>query len=265
MDGILQIGPLALAADRAIAVVAIWVFMAIAGLIATRLDGRASRTGWITILVGVVAARIGYILSNLDAFLVDPWSMLAIWQGGFSLVPGLAAAAVTIAIMLGRKPAGIAMLGALGALALVHAGAAHLLAPDSRSMPQLVLANLHGSKTELGAAGQPMVVNLWATWCPPCRREMPMLIDVAQTSEVPVLLANQGETPATIRAFLDQEGLPGGSILTDPNGELAKAIASPALPTTLFVNAAGDIVDVHAGEISRAALTSAIRDLQRTH
>lgn len=265
MDGILQIGPLALAADRAIAVAAIWAFMAIAGLVATRLDGRASRTGWVTILVGVVAARIGYILSNLDAFLIDPWSMLAIWQGGFSLLPGLFAAAVTVAIMLGRKPAGIAMLGTLAALALVHAGAAHLLVADSRPMPRMALANLDGVETELGAAGQPMVVNLWATWCPPCRREMPMLIDVAKDSAIPVLLANQGEDRSAIRAFLDQEGLPGGSILTDPDGKLAQAIASPALPTTLFVDAAGDIVDVHAGEISRAALTSAIRDLQRTH
>ena len=264
MDGILQIGPLALAADRAIAVAAIWAFMAVAALLATRLDSRASRASWVALLAGVVAARIGYVAGNLDAFMVDPWSMLAIWQGGFSLLPGLLAAAFAIAIMLGRKPAGIAMLGTLAALALIHAGMASWLEPDPRPMPQLALADLQGAETTLGAAGQPMVINLWATWCPPCRREMPMLIDVARTSDLPVLLANQGEDRSTIRAFLRREGLPAGSVLTDPEGRLARAIASSALPTTLFVNAAGEIVAVHTGEISRAALTSAIRDLQRT-
>ena len=90
-----------------------------------------------------------------------------------------------------------------------------------------------------------------------------MLIDVARNSEIPVLLVNQAENTATIRAFLAAEGLAGGPVLTDPEGLLGQAIASPALPTTLFVDAAGNIVDLHAGEISRAALTAAIRDLQR--
>ncbi|EMD81839.1 TlpA disulfide reductase family protein [Pacificimonas flava] len=264
MDGILQIGPLAIATDRALTVSAIWAFVAIAGIIATRIDSGAARASWITVLIGVVAARVGYILANLDAFLVDPWSMLAIWQGGFSPWPGLVAAAITIIMMLGRKPVGMTMLATLSIIALAHAGAAGLLAPDRRPMPQLALANLQGTKTKLGAAGEPMVVNLWATWCPPCRREMPMLIEVAHEAEIPVLLANQGEDQETIRAFLMQQGLAGNSILADPDATLGQAIASPALPTTLFVNPAGDIVDIHAGEISRAALTSAIRDLHRS-
>ncbi len=131
-------------------------------------------------------------------------------------------------------------------------------------MPQLVLTDLNGREIALGKPGQPKVINLWATWCPPCRREMPMLIEVGTHSQVPVLLANQGEDEATIRAFLIQQGLADNAVLADPRGELGRTVASPALPTTLFVNAAGEIVDVHAGEISRAALTAAIRDLQKT-
>ena len=131
-------------------------------------------------------------------------------------------------------------------------------------MPSIALTDLAGQQIALSEPGQPMVINLWATWCPPCRREMPMLIEVAEDSPVPVLLANQGENQATIRAFLAEQQLSDDAVLTDPNGMLGRAVASPALPTTLFVDAAGEVVDVHAGEISRAALTAAIRDLQRT-
>lgn len=264
MDGILQIGPLAMATDRLLAIAAIWGFVAGAGLISRRWGDRAVRASWIVSLIGVLAARIGYVLANLDAFLVEPSSMLAIWQGGFSILAGLGAAAVAIVAMLGWSRAGKAMLATLAGLALLHTGAASLLAPAKRPMPELVLTNLEGREIALGEPRQPKVINLWATWCPPCRREMPMLIDVAADSAVPVLLANQSEDEATIRAFLSEQDLADGAVLADPRSELGRAIASPALPSTLFVNAAGEIVDVHVGEISRAALTAAIRDLQRT-
>lgn len=264
MDGVIQIGPLAMATDRLIAVAAIWAFLAIAGVIAARLDSRAMRAGWLSLLAGLVAARIGFILANLDAFVAEPWTMLAIWQGGFSVWAGAAAALIIILVMLGRKPAGLALTATVAGLFVLHLGAATLIAPDVRPMPRLMLTDLDGKPVELGIPGRPMVINLWATWCPPCRREMPMLIDVAQSSKVPVLLVNQGEDAATIRAFLAKQGLADGAIVTDPGGVLGKAVASVALPTTLFVNKAGEIAGLHAGEISRAALTAGMRDLQRT-
>lgn len=264
MDGIVEIGPLAMATDRLMAIAAIWGFVAMASLIAARLDGRANRVGWISLLLGFVGARMGFILANIDAFMADPWTMVAIWQGGFSALTGIIVAAITIAIMLGRKPAGLALMATLSGLALLHAGAVELMRPQPRPMPQLALTTLSGDKIALGTAGRPMVINLWATWCPPCRREMPMFIDVAQGSNIPVLLVNQGESAAAIRAYLNQQGFADKGIVTDVAGILGRTIASPALPTTLFVNEAGDIVDLHAGEISRAALTAAIHDLQRT-
>jgi cytochrome c biogenesis protein CcmG/thiol:disulfide interchange protein DsbE len=264
MDGVIQIGPLALATERLIAVAAIWAFLAVAAVIAARLDSAATRAAWVSLLAGLVAARIAFILGNLEAFIAEPWTIIAIWQGGFSVWAGAAAAVIVIGVMLGRKPSGFALVAAAGGLVLLHLGAATLIAPDVRPMPRLTLKDLDGKPVELGIPGQPMVINLWATWCPPCRREMPMLIDVAQRSRVPVLLVNQGEDAPAIRSFLTKQGLPGGAIVTDPGGGLGQAVASVALPTTLFVNAAGEIAGVHAGEISRAALTAGMRDLQRT-
>ncbi|WP_322629100.1 redoxin family protein, partial [Halothiobacillus sp.] len=84
------------------------------------------------------------------------------------------------------------------------------------------LVDLSGSPVDLQAQqGRPMVLNLWATWCPPCRREMPMMVDVAQAQdEVDIVFANQGETTESIGVFLEQSGLPPTGILRDPNSAL---------------------------------------------
>lgn len=265
MDGVLQLGPLTMATDRALAVALLWAFVAIGGILAHRVDARAGRTAWTALIAGIVAARIGFIAANFSAFREEPWTMLALWQGGFSEWLGVAAAALAVLVTLGRSRAGIGMLAALASLASLHGAAALFLTVEPRPFPPgVALAKLDGSPVDLNAArGQPMVINLWATWCPPCRREMPMLIDVAADSTVPVLLANQGESAAQIRAYLEKEGLPDSAIRLDPNGSLAAATGSSALPTTLFVDGAGRIREVHPGEISRAALTAAIRDLER--
>lgn len=265
MDGVLQLGPLMLATDRAIAVALLWAFVAIGGMLAHRYDARAAKAAWLALLAGIGAARIGFIASNFSAFRDDPWSTLFLWQGGFSWWLGVAAAALVIVVTLGRSRAGLALLATTALLATINGATTVLLASQPRPLPSgLALASLDGSSIDLDAArGQPMVINLWATWCPPCRREMPMLIDVAAGSTVPVLLANQGESAAQIRAYLKREGLPDGAIRLDPGGTLAAATGSAALPTTLFIDGAGRIRKTHSGEISRAALTAAIRDLER--
>lgn len=265
MDGILQFGPLMIATDRALAVALLWGFVALGGIIAARTHSNAGRTSWLALLVGILAARVGFVTANYSAFMAEPLTVFAFWQGGFSPWLGVAAAAFVVLVKLGRTRPGIALLGTLGALALIYGGTAMLLAPEPRPLPSnLSLRNLDGSWTNIDdARGQPMVINLWATWCPPCRREMPMVIDVAASSTVPVLLANQGETVEQVRAYLAREGLADDAILLDPRGSLGAATGSAALPTTLFIDGAGQIRKVHAGEISRAALTAAIRDLER--
>ena len=265
MDGVLQLGPLMLATDRAIAVALLWAFVAIGGAIAHRSDRRAARTAWLAVFAGIAAARVGFIAANFSAFREEPWSTLFLWQGGFSWLLGVSAAALVIVVALGRSLAGVALLTTLAGLASINGAATVLLAPEPKALATgLALATLDGRSIDLDAArGQPMVINLWATWCPPCRREMPMLIDVAATSTVPVLVANQGETAAQIRTYLKREDLPADAIRLDPAGSLASATGSSALPTTLFIDAAGRVRNTHSGEISRAALTAAIRELER--
>lgn len=265
MEGVLQLGPLMIAADRMIAVALLWAFISVGAFIAARTESRAGRVAWIAAAAGIVAARIGYVAENASAFAIEPWTVLTLWQGGFSLWPGIAAAVLVIVIMLGRQRATAGLLATVAVLAAVQLAATALLAPQPRPFPSApVLVDMAQRPAPLESLrGRPFVINLWATWCPPCRREMPMMIEVADGSDIPILLVNQGEDVSRVQDYLAQEGLADASIRLDPPGALGEAIGTRAMPTTLFIDAEGRILRTHTGEISRAALLSGLRDLRR--
>jgi thiol-disulfide isomerase/thioredoxin len=265
MEGVLQLGPLMIATDRLIAVALLWAFLSAGAFIAARTESRAGRVAWIAAAVGIVAARIGYVAENAAAFMVEPWTVLALWQGGFSLWPGVLATAVAIVMLLGRQRATAGLVASLAVLVSAQIAATALLAPQPRPLPSgPILADMAQRPIPIESLrGQPFVVNLWATWCPPCRREMPMMIDVAAGSDIPILLVNQGEDVSRVRDYLAREGLADTSIRLDPLGALGEAIGTRAMPTTLFIDADGRIRRTHTGEISRAALLAALRDLER--
>ena len=265
MDGVVGVGPVMFAADRLLAVVLIWLFLGFGGWLDRRTGSRAGRAAWIALGIGIVAARMAYVAQNRAAFAVEPWSILALWQGGFVWWAGLVAAGIAIVVVLGRQRATGLLLASLMLMGLVNLAATQMLAPPVRPLPQgIVVAHPDGRPLPLdGLRGRPFVLNLWATWCPPCRREMPMLIDVAGKSDVPVLLVNQREASDAVTAFLKRENLPASAAMLDPAGAVGEAVAMQGFPTTLFIDAAGHIRGVHAGEISRAALIAAIRDLER--
>jgi thiol-disulfide isomerase/thioredoxin len=104
-----------------------------------------------------------------------------------------------------------------------------------------------------------MVVNLWATWCPPCRAEMPVL-EEAQNDRTDVLFvfANQAEATPSIQSFLDRMQLDLDHVLRDRRGQIARQAGTAALPTTLFYDADGRLIDSHIGQLSKATLARAL-------
>jgi cytochrome c biogenesis protein CcmG/thiol:disulfide interchange protein DsbE len=259
-----QLGPMVFDVGRLVAVAAMWLFLAVAGWIVARRGGPA-RTGLVAVLVGVVAGRAGYIWVNFAAFSQEPLAAFKIWQGGFSVGVGLVAAALVVAIALRHSRALVPVLGALAGSAALWLGVVWLIGRDPpRPVPAgLLIATPDGRPFDLASLkGRPFVVNLWATWCPPCRREMPMLVEVARRNpKIPILFVNQGEDANRVRAFLSKDKLGQPRVLLDQTGSLGTALGSAALPTTLFVGADQSIHDAHMGEISRAALLAGIADL----
>ena len=265
MSPILQLGPLALAADRLAAVAAIWLFVAVGSR--RLMAGDKSAAVSIATVGGFIAARLGYVATHIADFSDNPLDVLKVWQGGFMPFAGAAAAALILALKgpSGRRFRLIALLVALS----VGWYAADRLLTTSVQSPFVIyparLKTLAGEDFDPASLeGRPYVINLWADWCPPCRREMPLLAEAASKHpDVAFLFANQGDLPNVAAKLPAQHGIARASVLLDDTARMSSAYGG-ALPTTIFVSAAGDVRSVHAGEISRAALSDKIDLIKET-
>jgi peroxiredoxin len=99
--------------------------------------------------------------------------------------------------------------------------------------------------------GRPMVVNVWYSTCPPCRRELPAFATVAaeRGSEVDFVGINPRDDQETARSFADEHGITYDTY-RDPDGEFLAAAGVAIFPSTLFVAPDGTIVEQHAGELT---------------
>lgn len=128
--------------------------------------------------------------------------------------------------------------------------------------PAFTLRSTDGSLVTLaGLAGKPAVINFWATYCPPCRAEMPLLRKRAgPQSGVQLVLVDEGDSRQAARDFLAALGLDGPSLL-DSDLSVGHAYGAIALPTTVFVRADGTIAARHIGQLDDGVLAAEISNL----
>ena len=103
--------------------------------------------------------------------------------------------------------------------------------------------------------GRPLIVSFWASWCAPCREELPRLKRAASGSVLQVLALNYGESAKTAGAFLNREGLGGlpvGSVgAADP-----RMWPIPGLPTSVLLDGRGVVRRLQYGPLNEATLNS---------
>lgn len=209
---------------------------------------------------GLLAARLAYIAQWWEEYSATPMSMIAIGDRGFTWWAGVLVVVVYIwrRTRLTQALRGPVLAGVMaGVVAWVVAGGVlDLMQGSAPPLPDLQLATLDQSPISLSEyAGRPVVLNLWASWCPPCRREMPVF-EQAQTefSDAAFVMINQGESAEQAQAFLESENLTLTDVLLDPSSSAMQAMRSRGLPTTLFFDAQGRLVDSHLGEITMPSL-----------
>lgn len=92
----------------------------------------------------------------------------------------------------------------------------------------------------------PAIINLWASWCPTCRQEHPLLIKLSQQG-IPIYGINYQDKTANAIKWLDEEGNPFVRVIEDPYGSLGESMGVYGLPETLLVDENRQIVVQHRG------------------
>lgn len=268
----LRLGPLVFSWTVLLALATTWAGVAVAARRARRAGVDLGRTPETAALLGFVAARIGFVWSFAGAYLSRPWTLLDLRDGGWAPLVGLAAAWLYGLSRITRRPEAKPALraGLLAATAIWATGTLALTVAShggsGQRLPALTLERLEdGSAVSLDTfAGRPVVVNLWATWCPPCVREMPVLVQAQREHPgLHVVFVNQGESPERIRAWLAARGMAPQHMLLDRRGSATAAFDAAGLPTTLFFDARGRLVARRIGELSEATLAQQLERLRR--
>jgi cytochrome oxidase Cu insertion factor (SCO1/SenC/PrrC family) len=128
--------------------------------------------------------------------------------------------------------------------------------------PAFTLTGTDGHQVTLASlAGKPAVINFWASYCPPCRAEMPLLQKlVGQQTGARLVLVDEGDSSQSAHDFLSSLGIKQPALL-DSNLGVGHAYGAIALPTTVFVRADGTIAARHIGQLDEGVLAAQLKTL----
>lgn len=145
----------------------------------------------------------------------------------------------------------------------------HLVAQDmvKRHRPDFALPDLEGKVHQASEwDGKVTILNFWATWCPPCKREIPTFVELQQQ------FIDQGvqfvgiaiDTKDLVTSFVDGAHINYPTLIGEQDAvNISHAFGNrlDALPYTVIIDRRGDIAFVHRGELTREAAEEAIRSL----
>ncbi len=258
-----NLGPLAIPMDLALLYAAFFIAWLSGWFIGRKRGCNPEAALFNMLLIGALVARVAFVLQYFEQYSSNFWQIIDIRDGGFLLLPGVIAALLTGIYKAWRQTplrVPLAIGVAIGLIAWGVSFSVLSALQSSQKLPDLAVRDIAGEPVLLqDLLGKPLVINLWATWCPPCRREMPVLAAAqAANPDIRFVFVNQGEGQALVEKFLAQQQLSLDNNLLDSGGRLGQAVGSLSLPTTLFYSADGMLKNNHLGELSQASLKHAL-------
>jgi thiol-disulfide isomerase/thioredoxin len=159
----------------------------------------------------------------------------------------------------------LGLVAALGLAGVVYLGVMEArraqLVPDGAAAPAMELQRHGGGTLKLSELkGQVVMLDFWATWCPPCREEMPALVKLAKEYEpqgLVFLAASRDDgprAPKLVEAFMKRHLPDLEPYVVYASDEMAQAFQVTALPTLYFLDREGKVVDAQRGALSEDAL-----------
>lgn len=238
-------------------------------------------------LIGLISARLVYAATNWNAYVEAPWSVVFFWLPGYYPILGIAIATVYFIWRIWRIEVstrwafGRAALSSVAVTAILIIGINAMVGlfsdpdilRDGDRFPDFTLQSIDGDSVQLADfAGKSVVLNFWATWCPPCRREMPLL-NAAHLQYADQGLAVLGlavnEPASVVQPFIDTTGVqypilvdvPGDHGSLGSSSSILSLLGQKGLPTTVFLDRNHIIDQLYVGELSWAYLADQITQL----
>lgn len=148
-------------------------------------------------------------------------------------------------------------------LALIVIGACGQGSVPTGEVPPLEPTTPSAVRELLGSSDRPVVVNVWASWCVPCRSEAPLLRQAAAAHGEAVRFVgiDVRDTQDGARSFIAEFGLTALEHFFDPSGTVPGDLGGRGVPITFFFRAGGDLVSIHHGVIDERTLALGIDEL----
>lgn len=139
--------------------------------------------------------------------------------------------------------------------------------PEAEKAPNFTVTDADGNPVQLSDyVGKPVVINFWASWCPPCREELPSFdkLYAEYGDRVTFLMVNltygEGDVETDVNGFLAEEGYT-FPVFYDTEGDAAAAYAIEYIPVTVFIRADGTLAAQQVGAMQERIIRSYLEDL----
>ena len=130
--------------------------------------------------------------------------------------------------------------------------------------PDFEFSSFEGERLRLSDfRGRPVMINFWATWCQPCRQEMPAIDEAMRrfsADDVAVLAINRGERFSSANEWANELGVQFTAFGYDPDAAIFKQYRGTGMPTSYFIDARGVVTEIIAGPLRDTDLDFALQN-----